>query len=70
MQKYDNLSNFSNPNEGEFVSPLAWEPTAPNSPKYLEINDKPTMGTVPFPNRYDIWESLFPVENECKSINV
>lgn len=56
-----------NPNEGEFNSTLKWEPTTPKSPKYLEIDDNPTMGTVPFPNRYEIWESLFPVKDQCKS---
>lgn len=61
---------FRNPSEGEYNSTIKWEPTTPDAPKYLEINDNPVMGTVPFPNRYDIWESLFPVKDECKSINV
>lgn len=64
------LLNFSNPNEGEFTSPLTWEPSTPDTPKYLEINDNPKMGSILFPHRYDIWESLFPIEDECKSMNV
>ena len=62
--------NFSNPNEGEFTSPLTWEPSTPDRPKYLEIDDNPKMGSVLFPHRYDIWESLFPIEDDCKSLNL
>lgn len=55
----------SNPNQGEYISPIEWKPTTPKVPKYMEIDKKPKIGDVLFPNRYDIWDECFPLNEKC-----
>lgn len=49
------------------MSPVIWEPSNPEQPKYIEINEKPTMKSNLFAKRYEIWDGLFPVYDLCRA---
>lgn len=58
--------SFRNPNTGDYVSPVVWEPFNPVQPQYFDINEKPTMKSNFFTKRYNIWDGLFPIDIKCK----
>ncbi|KAJ6643532.1 Juvenile hormone esterase [Pseudolycoriella hygida] len=65
---WTNFAQTGNPSEGEYATEIEWKPSTTSNPQYLEIDKESGMKNTFFTNRYDIWDSLFPLQCSPKTM--
>ena len=68
VDRYTSMwSNFAKtskpiPTNNKAFENVTWKPLIPSEDNYLEINLNMTMKNHMYPDRYKLWENLFPLK--------